>query len=50
MARCSTASIFKQAMINPWNTLPAIAAIAPDLVIFEAGIVNDWDDKIRFRP
>jgi hypothetical protein len=32
-----------------WNTLPAIAAIAPDLVIFEAGIVNDWDDKVRFR-
>jgi lysophospholipase L1-like esterase len=31
---------------NPWNTLPAVAAIVPDLVIFEAGIVNDWDDKI----
>lgn len=30
----------------PWNTLPAIAAIAPNLVIFEAGIINDWDDKI----
>jgi lysophospholipase L1-like esterase len=30
----------------PWNTLPAIAAISPNLVIFEAGIVNDWNDKI----
>jgi lysophospholipase L1-like esterase len=30
----------------PWNTLPAVAAIAPNLVIFEAGIINDWDDKI----
>jgi lysophospholipase L1-like esterase len=30
---------------HPWNTLPALAAIAPDLVIFEAGIINDWDDK-----
>jgi lysophospholipase L1-like esterase len=28
----------------PWNTLPAIAAISPHLVIFEAGIINDWDD------
>jgi len=31
---------------HPWNTLPAVAAIAPNLVIFEAGIINDWDDKI----
>jgi lysophospholipase L1-like esterase len=30
----------------PWNTLPAIAAIAPNLVIFQAGIINDWDDHI----
>ncbi|MGY3619054.1 SGNH/GDSL hydrolase family protein [Bradyrhizobium sp. USDA 10063] len=30
----------------PWNTLPAIAAIAPNLVIFQAGIINDWDDRI----
>jgi len=30
----------------PWNTLPAIATISPNLVIFEAGIVNDWNDKI----
>jgi lysophospholipase L1-like esterase len=32
--------------LHPWNTLPAIAAISPDLVIFEAGIINDWDDRI----
>jgi lysophospholipase L1-like esterase len=31
---------------HPWSTLPAIAAISPDLVIFEAGIINDWDDSI----
>ena len=31
---------------HPWNTLPAIAAISPDLVIFQAGIINDWDDAI----
>jgi lysophospholipase L1-like esterase len=30
----------------PWNTLPAVAAISPNLVIFEAGIINDWDDRI----
>jgi hypothetical protein len=30
----------------PWNTLPAVAAISPNLVIFEAGIVNDWNDNI----
>jgi lysophospholipase L1-like esterase len=30
----------------PWNTLPAIAAISPNLVIFQAGIINDWDDAI----
>jgi lysophospholipase L1-like esterase len=30
----------------PWNTLPAITAIAPNLVIFQAGIINDWDDRI----
>jgi hypothetical protein len=28
----------------PWNTLPALAAISPHLVIFEAGIINDWDN------
>jgi lysophospholipase L1-like esterase len=32
--------------LHPWNTLPAIAAISPNLVIFEAGIINDWDDRI----
>jgi lysophospholipase L1-like esterase len=26
--------------------LPAVAAISPNLVIFEAGIINDWDDRI----
>jgi hypothetical protein len=31
---------------SPWNTLPAVAAIAPNLVIFQAGIINDWDDRI----
>jgi lysophospholipase L1-like esterase len=31
---------------DPWSTLPAVTAIAPNLVIFEAGIINDWDDKI----
>jgi len=30
----------------PWNTLPAMTAIAPNLVFFEAGIINDWNDKI----
>jgi lysophospholipase L1-like esterase len=30
----------------PWSTLPAIAAIAPNLVIFQAGIINDWNDRI----
>ena len=30
----------------PWSTLPAVAAIAPNLVIFQAGMVNDWDDRI----
>jgi hypothetical protein len=30
----------------PWNTLPAVAAISPNLAIFEAGIINDWDDRI----
>lgn len=30
----------------PWNTLPAVAALAPNLVIFQAGIINDWDDRI----
>jgi lysophospholipase L1-like esterase len=30
----------------PWSTLPAVAAIAPNLVIFQAGIVNDWDNRI----
>jgi lysophospholipase L1-like esterase len=28
---------------HPWNILPALAAISPHLVIFEAGIVNDWN-------
>jgi lysophospholipase L1-like esterase len=28
----------------PWNMLPALAAISPHLVLFEAGIINDWDD------
>jgi lysophospholipase L1-like esterase len=28
----------------PWSTLPAVAAIAPNLVIFQAGQVNDWDN------
>jgi len=32
----------------PWNTLPAIAAISPNLVIFQAGIINDWDDAVPF--
>jgi lysophospholipase L1-like esterase len=31
---------------HPWNTLPAVAAITPNLVIFQAGIINDWDDAI----
>jgi lysophospholipase L1-like esterase len=31
---------------HPWNTLPAVAAISPNLVIFQAGIINDWDDGI----
>jgi lysophospholipase L1-like esterase len=31
---------------HPWNTLPAITAIAPNLMIFQAGIINDWDDGI----
>jgi lysophospholipase L1-like esterase len=31
---------------HPWNTLPAVAAISPSLAIFEAGIINDWDDRI----
>jgi lysophospholipase L1-like esterase len=31
---------------RPWNTLPAVAAIAPNLVIFQAGIINDWDDHV----
>jgi lysophospholipase L1-like esterase len=30
----------------PWSTLPAVTAIAPNLVIFQAGIVNDWDNRI----
>jgi len=30
----------------PWSTLPAVVAIAPDLVIFEAGIINDWDNRV----
>ena len=30
----------------PWSTLPAVTAIAPHLVIFQAGMVNDWDDRI----
>jgi hypothetical protein len=30
----------------PWNTLPAVTAISPNLVIFQAGIINDWDDRI----
>jgi lysophospholipase L1-like esterase len=30
----------------PWSTLAAIKAILPNLVIFEAGIINDWDDHI----
>src|SRR5579883_3273641 len=29
----------------PWSTLPAVAAIAPNLVIFQAGQVNDWDNR-----
>jgi lysophospholipase L1-like esterase len=33
----------------PWSTLPAVTAIAPNLVIFEAGIINDWDDKIPLQ-
>ena len=28
----------------PWSTLPAVTAIAPNLVIFQAGQVNDWDN------
>jgi lysophospholipase L1-like esterase len=28
----------------PWNILPALAAISPHLMLFEAGIINDWDD------
>ncbi len=28
---------------HPWNILPALAAISPHLVIFEAGIINDWN-------
>jgi lysophospholipase L1-like esterase len=32
--------------LHPWNTLPAVATISPNLVIFEAGIINDWDDRI----
>jgi lysophospholipase L1-like esterase len=28
----------------PWSTLPAVAAIAPNLVIFQAGQVNDWEN------
>lgn len=32
--------------IFPWNTLPAVTAISPHLVIFQAGIINDWDDNI----
>ena len=32
----------------PWNTLPAVAAVSPNLVIFQAGIINDWDDAIPF--
>jgi lysophospholipase L1-like esterase len=31
---------------HPWSTLPAVTAIAPNLVIFEAGIINDWDDHV----
>jgi lysophospholipase L1-like esterase len=31
---------------HPWNTLPALGAISPNLVIFQAGIINDWDDAI----
>jgi lysophospholipase L1-like esterase len=31
---------------HPWNTLPAVAAISPNLVIFQAGIINDWDDAV----
>jgi lysophospholipase L1-like esterase len=30
----------------PWSTLPAVTAIAPNLVIFEAGIINDWDNRV----
>lgn len=29
----------------PWSTLPAVTAITPNLVIFQAGVVNDWDDR-----
>lgn len=29
----------------PWSTMPAVTAIAPNLVIFQAGIVNDWDNR-----
>jgi lysophospholipase L1-like esterase len=32
--------------IFPWNTLPAVAAISPNLVIFQAGIINDWNANI----
>jgi lysophospholipase L1-like esterase len=31
---------------DPWSTLPAVTAISPNLVIFEAGIINDWDDRV----
>ena len=30
----------------PWSTLPAVAAIAPNLVIFQAGMVNDWNNHV----
>ena len=32
--------------IFPWNTLPAVTALSPNLMIFQAGIINDWDDNI----
>jgi hypothetical protein len=31
---------------HPWNKLPALGAISPNLVIFQAGIINDWDDAV----
>jgi hypothetical protein len=36
--------------LHPWNTLPAIAAISPNLVIFEAGSSTTGMIAFPFQP